>query len=280
MCKSSRQPNSHPSSSLTPPALTYEPGKIDAQGAFTAEIHIAARVSPQDVWNDQQHGSQVMGQRPGMYLKYLPCRFHEVSGAILTGGAYLFRTLAEAEAYDDWTTNEFQVGDPKTTFWKQPLFESVRHWSWEVVGAHNFAPVAKHAIIRFQRWSYNTHDRPATKAADVASLVRQLYPVLKDAAEKRGATSFWLLHRPQDRMIAAQMTFAKGEGEDYDSIREAVMGVGELPSIGHIFPDAFSTEVLLDRTSPLLAVWLPMAESAKGVKVACPIFPDLKTGDA
>jgi hypothetical protein len=228
-----------------------------------------ARVPLQDIWNNQYHGSQVMGKRPGMYLKYLPCRFHEVSGDILTGGSYLFRTLEEAEDYENWTSKEFEVGEPKTTFWKQPLFKSVNHWAWNVIGAHNFTPVDGHALGRFQRWTYDNED--------AESLLRQLYPVLKDAAEKRGAKSFWLLHSPEHKMIAVQLSFAKAEGDDVDSIREALSTVAQQASVGVVFPDALNAHILVDRTSPYLALWLPLTQSNKGVNVACPTFPGLST---
>ncbi|KAH7145396.1 hypothetical protein B0J13DRAFT_584544 [Dactylonectria estremocensis] len=207
--------------------LNYNAGVIHAQGAFTTEIHIEARVFLQDVWNDQYHGSQIMGKRPGMYLKYLPCRFHDVSGDVLTGGSYLFRTLEEANDYKRWTSNDLEVGEPKTTFWKQPLFKSVNLWAWSVIGAHNFTPVDNHAIGRFQRWKYDIKG--------VESILQQHYPVLKDAAESRGRLQF---HRD-------------------------------------VFPEALNAELILDRTSPYLAVWLPLLESNQAVEVKSPAFPTL-----
>ncbi|KAM0425900.1 hypothetical protein ACHAPT_008838 [Fusarium lateritium] len=248
-------------------ALTYEKGEIKAKGAFTAEIHITARVSLQDVWNDQYAGSQLMAKRPGMYLKYLPCRYHEVSGDLLTGGSYLFTTKEEAEDYSNWTSNELEVGEPKTKYWKQPLFKSVTHWTWNVIGAYNFKPVDEHAVGRFQRWTYDN------KSAE--SILTQLYPVLKDAAENRKATSFWLLHRPEDKMIGIQMSFAKTKDDDHDAARETVVSVSKLSSLGEVFPDLLNAELVLDRTSAYLAIWLPLAHHTKGVKVACPNFPAL-----
>ncbi|KAF4978205.1 hypothetical protein FZEAL_5366 [Fusarium zealandicum] len=261
------------SSTSNQQALSYDAGKVQAQGVFTSEIHIEARVSLQDVWNNQYHGSKKMGKRPGMYLKYLPCRFHEVSGDVLTGGLYLFKTKEEAEDYQNWTSNEFEVGEPKTTFWKQPLFKSVSHWTWNVVGAHNFVPVEEHDLGRFQRWTYDNEE--GYKSKDAESLLRQLYPVLKDAAENRGAASFWLLHHPQDKMIAVQLSFANTDGNDPDSIGEALASVAEQSSLSDVFPDKLNARILLDRTSPYLALWFPLSESDDGIDMACPNFPDL-----
>lgn len=253
------------SQSADKPVLSYKAGVIHAAGACTTEIHIEARVSIQDVWNDQYHGSQVMGKRPGMYLKYLPARFHEVSGDLLTGGAYLFRTFEEAKDYENWTTNDFEVGEPKTTFWNQPLFKSVNLWVWRVIGAHNFTPVDGHAIGRFQRWTYDIKD--------AESILQQHYPVLKDAAESRGAESFWLLHCPESKMFAVQLSFPKPQGDDFDSIQQGVLSVAEQSSIGDVFPDVLKAEIVLDRTSPYLALWLPLEGSDEGVNVKSPAFP-------
>ncbi|KAF4454305.1 hypothetical protein FALBO_15850 [Fusarium albosuccineum] len=251
---------------------SYDAGPIKVEGAFTAEILIAARVSLQDVWNDQYAGSQVMGKRPGMYIKYLPSRYHEVNGDMLVGGSYLFDKYEDAENYQKWTSNEFEVGEPKTTFWKQPLFKSASHWAWKVIGAHNFAPVDEHALGRLQRWTYDPQS-PAMIRGGVESLLRQHYPVMKDAAESRGATSFWLLHRPEDKMIAVQMSFPKPEKEGDDSTRESLVSIADGKSVGDVFPDALNAELVFDRTSVLLAVWLPLAKHAKGVKVESPNLP-------
>ncbi|KAF5019233.1 hypothetical protein F66182_8774 [Fusarium sp. NRRL 66182] len=248
-------------------ALSYGVGPVDAKGAFTAEIRITARVGLQDIWHSQYAGSQVMGKRPGMYIKYLPTKYHQISGDMLTGGAYLFDTFENANKYEDWTTHGFKVGDPETTYWKQPLFTSVDAWVWKVIGAHNFTPVDQHGIGRLQRWSYHH--------VGVESILTQLYPLLKDAAESRGAGSFWLLHRPQDRTVAVHMSFPKPESSDDETIREAVEDVAKKRSVATLFPEVLETEVLFDRTSVYHAVWLPMTEGGKGVKVVCPNFPVL-----
>ncbi|KAF4967449.1 hypothetical protein FSARC_5022 [Fusarium sarcochroum] len=255
--------------------LYYGAGVVKAKGAFTAEILMPARIGLEDVWHSQYAGSQVMGKRPGMYIKYLPSKYHQISGEMLTGGAYLFDTLENAKDYENWTTNEFEVGEPKTTYWNQPLFKSVDAFTWKVIGAHNFTPVDGHAIGRLQRFSYHH--------VGVESILTQLYPVLKDAAESREAVSFWLLHHPEDQMIGVHMSFPKPEKDDDESLLEAVEEVAALDSVAGIFPDALEIEVLLDRTSIYHAVWLPMAEDVKGVKVVSPNFPDLAAltnGDA
>jgi hypothetical protein len=246
---------------------SYEVGKINAKGAFTAEIHITARVGLQDVWYSQYEGSQVMGKRPGMHMKYLVTKYNQINGDMLTGGCYLFDTFDNAKEYEDWTTNDFEVGEPKTTYWKQPLFKSVNAFTWNVIGAHNFTPIEEHGIGRMQRWTYHH--------VDVESILTQLYPVLKDAAEKRGAGAFWLLHRPEDQMIGVHMSFPKPEESGDEALREAVEEVAKIRSVSGVFPDAFELEDLMDRTSIYFAIWQPLAEDVEGVKVVNPHFPEM-----
>lgn len=246
--------------------LSYGVGKINAKGAFTAEITIAPRVGLEDIWQGQYGGAQVMGKRPGMYIKYLPTKYHPVNGDMLTGGCYLFDTPENAKGYEDWTTNEFEVGEPKTTYWKQPLFKHVDSFVWNVIGAHNFTPVEDHGIGRFQRWTYHH--------VGVEAILKQLYPVLKDAAERRGAGSFWLLHRPEDKMIAVHMSFPKPEDGDHEVMREEVEDIAREGSVADVFPDALEVETLQDRTSIYYAIWQPLAPG-DGVKVTSPNFPDI-----
>ncbi|KAM0304892.1 hypothetical protein ACHAPM_003009 [Fusarium culmorum] len=246
---------------------TYEAGKIEVEAAFTAEILITGRVGLQDIWHSQYAGSGAMGLREGMYIKYLPTKYHPINGNMLTGGAYLFDTLENAKAYEDWTTNEFKVGEPPTTYWKQPLFKSVDSWIWKVIGAHNFTDVEEHHIGRWQRWTYHH--------VGVGDILKQLYPVLKDAAEKRGAGSFWLLHRPEDKMIGVQMSFPKPEQLDDESLLQEIEAVARKKSLADVFPDALEAEVLMDRTSAYHAIWQPLLDGPNGLKVACPNFPHL-----
>ncbi|KAM5354896.1 hypothetical protein ACJ41O_001542 [Fusarium nematophilum] len=247
--------------------LSYDAGEIHVEGAFTAEIRIAARVSLQDVWKNQSMASQIMGQRPGMYLKYLPSRYDEVTGDMLTGGSYLFRTLQDAKDFRNWTSNEFLLGEPKTNFWDQPLFEKAVHWSWSVIGAFNFTPVDNHGVGHLQRWTYDCED--------AESILREIYPDIKDAAKEQGATSIWLLHRPEEKMIGLQLSFPKSERDDYDSGREALASVTKQSSLGELLPDVLKARLDYDRTSMVLALWLPLTKVSEGVHVECPNFPGL-----
>nr|XP_036586506.1 uncharacterized protein CTRU02_03891 [Colletotrichum truncatum]KAF6796913.1 hypothetical protein CTRU02_03891 [Colletotrichum truncatum] len=184
----------------------YSVGDIQAQAAFTSEIEINGHPSLQDFVNFQDVHRKVMDARPGMYLKYLPHQFDVVNGQLRTGGAYLFDTHENAADYWDWTTNIFEVDEPKVKFWSQPLFKASKRFIWQVIGATNFGPVEYHAVGRFQRWTYD--------GANVEKELQRIYPELKRKAEEQGALAFWLLHHPEEKQIGIQLAFGKMEGTD------------------------------------------------------------------
>ncbi|GKT88493.1 hypothetical protein Ct61P_06343 [Colletotrichum tofieldiae] len=69
--------------------MGYGVGVIQAQGAFTSEIKTAVpRFTVQEVIDRQYPQSLDMMKRPGMYLKFLPSRYDEATGQLLTGGGF------------------------------------------------------------------------------------------------------------------------------------------------------------------------------------------------
>lgn len=108
--------------------LGYGLGSLQHEAALTSEIRVAGRGPALQDYQDMQYGdSRIMDKRPGMYLKYLPVRYDEVNGQLLSGGAYLFDTKKNVEAYDYWTSEEFRFGEPRAKFWPSPIFEFTAH---------------------------------------------------------------------------------------------------------------------------------------------------------
>ncbi|KAL0933816.1 uncharacterized protein CTRU02_210615 [Colletotrichum truncatum] len=248
----------------------YSVGDIQAQAAFTSEIEINGHPSLQDFVNFQDVHRKVMDARPGMYLKYLPHQFDVVNGQLRTGGAYLFDTHENAADYWDWTTNIFEVDEPKVKFWSQPLFKASKRFIWQVIGATNFGPVEYHAVGRFQRWTYD--------GANVEKELQRIYPELKRKAEEQGALAFWLLHHPEEKQIGIQLAFGKMEGTDpltvgYNSLAHA----GSQASLDSIFPSSLKAQKSLDRTSLFIAVWMPTSRLAGGAHHWAPMYPTLPT---
>lgn len=246
----------------------YEVGEIKAQAAFTAEIQIVqnAGVSVQGLIDHQYVDSKEMSRRPGIYLKYLPYYFDEITGQMMTGGMYLFDTYANAEAYGQWAANEFEVGQPKTKFWDQPLFEKSVKIKFRVIGAVNFLPVAEHAMGRLERWTYDAH-------ADADAALRKIYPVLRNAAKEQGAASFWLLHSPEEKTIAVQLAFARGKGDDHAAARDQLEFIRELPSLGKHILNELEINRTFNRTRLFLTLWLPLSRAAGGAELTIPNYP-------
>lgn len=215
---------------------------------------------------DHQYGdSQSMSRRPGMYLKYLPYSYDGISGQFNTGGSYLFDTYENAKKYEEWSSSEFELGDQKISFWKHPMFEMARYWTWKVIGACNFAPIEEHAVARLQRWK--------CQGSDAEGALREAYSSLKDAAKAQGAASIWLLYKPDENMVAIQMAFKKSPGDDFASAEKSLTAVEEQPSLENKFPKNLQLQPLYGYTRLLLTCWLPRSREAGGAEYTIPNYP-------
>ena len=220
----------------------------------------------QGVIDHQYQDFQSMSRRPGLYIKYMPYRYHEINGQFLTGGSYLFDTWENAKNYESWSSAEFEAGGQKVNFWAQPMFVSSPHWAWKVVGAHNFAPVQEHAIGRFQRWK--------CESANAESDLREAYPKLKAAAEAQGAASFWLLYQPDEKMVAIQVAFKRtASADDVPSTLKSLTSIIQLSSLEASLPKSLDVQLLFDRTSLFLTCWLPKSREAGGSELSIPNYP-------
>lgn len=216
---------------------------------------------------DQQYNdSRVMDKRPGLYLKYVPFRYDEVTAKQFTGGSYLFDTLENAKEYARWVHEDYEVGDdPKSKFLEQPLFETSICRVWKVIGAHSFVPIEKHAVGRLQYWSLGVADAEAT--------LSEHYPKLRTAAETQKAAAFWLLYNAEDNMFGIQLAFQKEGGNDETSARRSVAAVTAKAGLESLLPKGMVTKPAADRTSLFLSIWLPRSRSAGGCARLIPNYP-------
>lgn len=246
----------------------YSVGDIQAQAAFTSEIEINGLPSLQDVVNYQEVDRKAMDTRPGMYLKYLPHRYDAVNGELRSGGTYLFDTYENASDYSDWTTNVYEVNEPKEKFWSQSFFKTSKRFVWQVIGATNFAPVEAHAVGRFQRWSYS--------GPSVEQELRVVYPELKRRAEEQGAAAFWLLHQPTEKQIGIQLVFGKVAATNPVAVgHESLARAAAQVSLGSLFPRSIKAKKDVDYTSLFLAIWLPRSRLSGGLSHSAPMYPTL-----
>lgn len=248
--------------------LGYDIGEIPAGGATTAEIYIAGCGVPLQALMDTQYkDSQTMDKQPGMYIKYLPYRYDEVTGKLLTGGSYLFDTWENAKEYGRWMVEDFRVGSPETPFLEQPMFESTVRNIWKVIGAYNFAPVEDHAIGRLQRWQCDA-------TANIDTTLRDAYPAVLSAAKDQGAASVWLLYRPEENTVGLHLAFRKGDGAtDAASVGEWLAAVAAKPSLGDVLPARWNVRPVFDRCSLFLTLWLPLSREKGGAARTIPLYP-------
>lgn len=249
----------------------YILGEINCKAAFTSEFALDFNGPVQNVVNMQETERRTMDARPGMYLKYLPCRYDTVNGRLFVGGGYLFETREDMEEYVKWTTYTFEVGegDAKTKFWDRPLFKDIQRRSWDVIGACNFTPLNEHAIIRFQRWTYTEG------VTDAAQYLKNKYPEIRDKADEQGLGAIWLLIQPSDHLIGIATVSSKTNSDSQMTGYQSIMDLERQPSFDRYFQPAVDAALVYDRTSFLLAIWLPVSRIAGGVSQITPNFPVL-----
>ncbi|KAJ5623807.1 hypothetical protein N7510_000116 [Penicillium lagena] len=248
----------------------YNLGEINCKAAFTSEFALDYDGPLQNVVNMQEQERRQMDDRPGMYLKYLPCRYDAVTGSLLVGGGYLFDSQDHVKEYVDWTTHTFEVGEgeTKSKFWSRPLFKDVKHRCWDVIGACNFTLPDQHDVIRFQRWTYSEEG-----AADAATLLKKMYPKIRDTAKKQGSGAIWLLIRPSDQLIGLVTASSRTNSDSHMTGYRSIADLERQPPFDEHFPSNLRYALVYDRISFLLTIWLPLSRRAGGVPQVTPNFP-------
>ena len=118
----------------------YPTGPIDAKGAFTSEIDLLPIIKSGPLNTVAEADRPHLVDQPGMRHKHLPLRHDPATGAISTGGRYLFRRYEDATKYRDFLEAKVFRSE-QTTFWKRPFFFNTVRFAWCVTGAHDLAPI-------------------------------------------------------------------------------------------------------------------------------------------
>jgi hypothetical protein len=77
----------------------YPTGPIDAKGAFTSEIDLPPIIKPGPLNTVAEADRPHIVDQPGTRHKYLPLRHDPATGAISSGGRYLFRGYEDATKF-------------------------------------------------------------------------------------------------------------------------------------------------------------------------------------
>jgi len=209
----------------------------------------------------------MVGQ-PGMRHKYLPLRHDPATGAISTGGRYLFRAYEDATKYRDFLEAKVLPGE-QTTFWKRPFFSNTMRFAWRAAGAHDLAPITTHDLTRFEHFS--------VPDAKFEARLAELFPAFLEAARRLDLAHVSLMFQPEHSLVGV-ITAATREGRHIPSFETVRLSIDALALRGSV-SEALLTELgarkIFDRTSLNLAVWLPLSEQAGGSPAIWPNSPPI-----
>jgi hypothetical protein len=168
--------------------------------------------------------------------------------------------------YNTFTSEELEF-EPGVKFWDRPFFLGVDRHIWRVTGAHDFTPLATtHYTNRFERWTYT--------GENVERLLEPVWPMVLENAGRQSLASVWLLFQPEQKQIGILTVAAKTDGSDPgDAASRSVTALEQAESGGWFLPAELGAEKVFDRTSLILAMWLPQSRLAGGAPSAYPAAP-------
>jgi len=246
----------------------YPTGQIDAKGAFTSEIDLLPIIKPGPLNTVAEMDRPHLVDQPGMRHKYLPLRHDPATGAISTGGRYLFRGYEDATKYRDFLEAKVFRGE-QTTFWKRPFFFNTVRFAWSVIGAHDLAPITTHDLNRFERYS--------VPDAKFAARLPELFPAFLDAARRLDLAHVSLMFQPEHNLVGVLTAAARvgRRAPSFETVRFSTDALALRGSVSEVPLTELGARKTFDRTSLTLAVWLPLSEQAGGAPVIWPNSPPI-----
>jgi hypothetical protein len=246
----------------------YQSGPIEARGAFTSEIDLPPGVTAGEVNTLAEADRPRFVDRPGMRHKYLPLRHDPATGALSTGGRYLFRSYQDAVHYRNFLEDKVFPGEA-TTFWRRPFFANTVRFAWRVSGAHDLAPITTHDLSRFERYS--------VPDAGFDGYLPELFPALLEAARRLELAHVCLMFQPEHNLVGV-VTAAARDGRQppsFQTTRFSIDALGLRGSVSEAPLTQLGARKIFDRTSINLALWLPLSEHAGGASVIWPNSPPI-----
>jgi hypothetical protein len=202
-------------------------------------------------------------RRPGLVRKLLPVVFSPASERTMSGGFYLFDTVANAREHQHWTEAVHRVDG--RLFHERPFVRNLRGQVAAVVGVHDFAPLATaQAAQRVRIW-----DVPGR---DVETLARECWPaVLSQGAA--GLSSVWLgVNVEQHRIVLVTVAPRTAGTADPDlEVLQSLRGRLAIPfSAG-----ALAAPPAIDLCMWIFTIWRPPGRDGvrAGVWPNSPPFP-------
>jgi len=223
----------------------HAPGPIEMHGAFLDDFEVLNSLQPHEVPGAIEGDRPFFVARSGFYRKLLPLRIEE-SGAIFSGGRYLFRTYSEAAAFGRWLDEDFRVDG--RLFVERPWVRDLTAAPFHVVGAHDFSDVHdSQFVVRVERW---------TLTGERGSTLDSAWPAIRDRAASAGLASVWLIFS-DERREAALVTVGGRVGAHVPSALDAasLAALAAKPSPAEEVAAQSWARKTFDRTSWILTIW-------------------------
>lgn len=255
-------------SGLDPAALSDSlPGTpIDATGGFGCDFQLDPSTPPDAVPAAIERDRMYMAAQPGIIHKHLPLAIDTSTGALYSGGRYLFDTVQDAAAYQQFVTHDFVLDGVQ--FLDRTLFLDPVCNDWIVVGARDFAPIDHQVVFRTERWDTPKHA--------VQTQLSEAWPTVVEEAASRGYTSVTLEYNPD--LQKAQLVYYADRVAPPDPQQPDFASLGALagdPPLGDVLDVPKTWTRSFDRTEWTFTVWFPYEPGDSGTASLWPNSPPL-----
>lgn len=255
----------------------YEVGELSHAGAFSSDFTLVPGASVAALAVEVETDRPNMTRFPGMRHKYMPARVDAATGAVYTGGRYLFDTYEHAVQYSEFLEGLVLPGE-SVNFWDRPQFGgNVHRYAWRVVGAHDFTELSTtHHFNRFERWH-------VPSGIDVGELTR-LWPELVHEARAAELAAVALWYNERHRLVGVLTNINRRgdvtlpQGDDSENLSAQLSAFERRPSIGTQIEKLPGADKVFDRTLFNLCLWTPLLEQAGGAASIWPNTPPLPAG--
>ena len=250
--------------------MNYQPGDIEMGGCFTGEFGLGDELTIDEAPYVIARDRIIEARHCPFERKLLPLGLDVDTERRTAGGYYLLPTFDDASAMCNWYQDPVDGmivdGVPmlQRQYFKQPLAHC-----WHVLGAEDFSPLETHQhLVRFQRWRTPPLEEKA---------LREVWPVIREAAIKENLASTWLLANPQqDENLALITTRSRSVAAstaelDFSGMAQlsANSGPGDrLSAFCGVTPH-------FDRVSLIFSIWFPYTTWQDSKAIIWPNSPPL-----
>ncbi len=241
----------------------YGIGTIPVAGCLTDRLTLTNAVPADEVPEMIERDRVLMAARPGMHLKLLPLLAEPDADTVLSGGAYLFDTMENAERFGSWVNNQFELDG--ILFPDRPVFLECSYKVWQVIEAENFRDLfTGQGLMRVEEWRL---DEPV----DIQAL-RQHWQSIRANAVAACLSAAWLLYNPATAEVSIVTTAPSksSRGEDTTADVAGLAALAALSTTGASL-ERPGVEKIFDRTSFIYSVWFPVTGNSDDKP---PLFPN------